>query len=96
MLGFAGRPVRHSSDLAPPAGPASTRFFNSLSAVSITTFSALRLSMPSIGIARSTARLYVTSVAPLPVGVRVYEPRWDFCIWPLTSVQDTRCSSCQT
>ena len=60
---------------------ASTRRFSPLSAVSMITFSALRRSMPIIGMLRSTASGYVTSVeSPLPASA--YEPCCAFCICP--------------
>ena len=52
------------------------------------TFSALRRSMPIIGMFRSTASEYVTVVeSPFPASA--YEPSCAFWICPLTNVQLT-------
>ena len=48
----------------------STRFFSSFRAVSMIVFSALRRSMPSIGILTSTLSVYVTSVPAASVRSR--------------------------
>src|SRR5688500_3691521 len=63
LAGEQDDPDAHGSGSAQPS--ASTRFFRPFNAVSMMTFSALRRSMPIIGMLSSTASRYVTSVPPL-------------------------------
>ena len=70
---FADEQRYRGAGFGASVGQPSTRFFNSLSAVSVMTFSALRLNRPIIGMFRSTVSSYVTSV-PLPVSRSEYDP----------------------
>ena len=57
----------------------------------------LAYAVKNVGIERSTARVYTTSVCGAPstgaTGRSTYEPRCAFCNCPLTSVQETDRSS---